>query len=156
MTNMQSKASPVSYCTEDETGGDANTRHDACRDPQPAHFPINSTKRGHASVTMSAQLQANFAKLSKRKRLDLPPDDKLALETVSLVQKEVSELRRSVAELEALLMAYGEPLEAVEFDDNDDLFDDENVKIAFPNLPRVVIVPELDDAQSEQGRLTPS
>ena len=74
---------------------------------------------GKQPSSMSKGLQANFATLKKRK-LDPAATRKVAEQTARLVESEITQLRNSVAELEAMLMAREQQ------QDDDDDGDDED------------------------------
>ena len=97
-------------------------------------------------------LQANFATLKKRK-LDPAATRKVAEQTARLVESEITQLRNSVAELEAMLMAREQQQEEDDDDDDDldgDSADDDELdllhlpaKNRFPLLPPdMVAIPD--------------
>jgi hypothetical protein len=105
-------------------------------------------------TAMSAQLQANFEILKKRK-LNETAQRQVAQETAYLVESEIQHLRQSVAELEAILATAtrneegggGDGSTQSDYDEeedyNDDELDDLPEKNPFPLLlPNVVAIPD--------------
>ena len=82
---------------------------------------------------MSKGLQANFATLKKRK-LDPAATRKVAEQTARLVESEITQLRNSVAELEAMLMAREQQQEDDDDDEDGDSAEDDD-ELDFLHLP---------------------
>lgn len=106
---------------------------------------VTSDENERDGSAMSAQLQANFDALKKRK-LNEHDQRQVAQETAHLVASEIQHLRQAVAELEAMLTATteeGSTSSSTHDSDDDDGLDDLPEKNPFPLLPpNVVAIPD--------------